>query len=214
MDCKQLLIDSGLRMINSSLTVETWGNISFRDAASGNIYITPSGMDYSACCCDDILVYALDGTRLEGERKPSIELELHLSIMRQRPEINAVVHTHPIYSMVFACLKQNIPLVMDEAAQSLGEEIKVAEYALPGSPELAANCLAALGENGYACLLQSHGAVCIGETMAAAFRTATVLELTARIYHMCKQIGEPKPISRENIAFMRDYFLSKYGQGK
>ncbi len=214
MDCKQLLIDAGLTMINSQLTVETWGNISFRDTTTGNIYITPSGMDYHACCCDDILVYKLDGTRLEGERKPSIELDLHLSVMRSRPEINAVVHTHPIYSMVFACLKQSIPLVMDEAAQSLGEEIKVAEYALPGSPELAANCVAALGKNGYACLLQSHGAVCVGESMEGAFRTAKVLELTAQIYHMCKQIGEPVPISKENIAIMRDYFRNKYGQGK
>lgn len=214
MDCKQLLIDAGLKMINSALTVETWGNISFRDTSTGNIFITPSGMDYDACRCDDILVYKLDGTRVAGERKPSIELELHLSIMRSRPEINAVVHTHPVYSMVFACLKQPIPLIMDEAAQSLGEEIRVAEYALPGTPELAANCVAALGEKGYACLLQSHGAVCIGESMDAAFRTAKVLELTAQIYHMCRQIGEPVPISKENIAIMRDYFRNKYGQGK
>lgn len=212
MDCKQLLIDSGLKMINSALTVETWGNISYRDRETGNIYITPSGMDYCACCPDDILVYTLDGKRIEGERKPSIELELHLSVMRARPEINAVIHTHPVYSMVFACLGWNIPLVMDEAAQSLGEEVRVADYALPGSPELAANCVKALGKNGYACLLQSHGSVCLGDSMEGAFRTATVLEVTAQVYYMARQLGEPKLISPENVAFMRDYFKHKYGQ--
>lgn len=214
MPYKQLLIDSGLRMINSALTVETWGNISFRDKATGNIFITPSGMDYNACCRDDILVYKTDGTRIEGTRKPSIELDLHLSIMRNRPEINAVVHTHPIYSTVFACLKRTIPLIMDEAAQSLGDEVRVADYALPGTRELAENCVKALGKEAYACLLQSHGAVCLGETMEGAFRTATVLELTAQVYYMAIQVGEPVPISGANIAIMRDYFRNKYGQGK
>ncbi len=214
MNCKQLLIDSGLRMIRSALTVETWGNISFRDKTTGNIYITPSGMDYEACCCDDILVYTPEGGRVEGTRKPSIELDLHLSIMRSRPEINAVVHTHPVYSTVFACLKRSIPLIMDEAAQSLGDEVRVADYALPGSKELAENCVKALGKEAYACLLQSHGAVCLGDTMEGAFRTATVLELTAQIYYLTIQVGEPVPISPANIAIMRDYFRNKYGQGK
>lgn len=214
MDCKQLIIESGIKMYNSSLTVETWGNISFRDSETGTIYITPSGMNYDCCCRDDILAFAPDGKRLEGERKPSIELDMHLSIMRNRPDVNAIIHTHPIYSMVFACLKRDIPLIIDEAAQVLGDTVRVADYALPGTQELADNCVKALGSESYACLLQSHGAVCVGDTMAAAFRTATVLEMTARIYHMSLQLGEPVPISDKHIAIMKDFFRNQYGQGK
>lgn len=212
MDCKNLLINAGMKMFDSSLTVETWGNISYRDPASGKIYVTPSGMDYCSCTPDDIVVYSLDGGHLEGKRKPTMELELHLSVLRARPEINAVLHTHPIYSMVFACLGWEIPPVMDESAETLGGTVNVAQYALPGSDELAANCVRALGKDGYACLLQSHGAVCLGETMEDAFRTANVLEISAQVYHMAKQLGEPKPISAENIASMRDHFKNKYGQ--
>lgn len=214
MNYKRLIIQSGIKMLQSGLTVETWGNISARDPETGLIYITPSGMDYETCGEDDIIVYDLEGNVIEGHRKSTIETKLHLDIYRNRPEINAVVHTHPIYSLVFACMKKDIPLIIDEAAQCLGDTIKVADYALPGTPQLADNCIAALGKKANACLLQSHGAVCIGDSMDGAFKVATVLELTAQTYHMILSIGQPVLLSDENIEKMQEFVKTKYGQGR
>ncbi|MBR5310403.1 MAG: class II aldolase/adducin family protein [Oscillospiraceae bacterium] len=210
MNYKRFLIDACLRMLNSGLTVETWGNISVRDPETGYVYLTPSGMPYNTLVEDDIVVMDIDGNRIEGERKPTIEHAMHLGIMRNRPDVNAVVHTHPVYSQIFALLHENIPPVIDEAAQILGD-VKVTEYALPGSPEMAENAIKTLGE-GSACLLANHGAVAVGKDMDAAFRVCTILEMTSQIYYMARCIGEPKKIDADKVAYMQDFVANRYGQ--
>ena len=211
MNYKRFLIDACLRMVKSGLTVETWGNISVRDPETGYVYLTPSGMPYDTIVEDDIVVMDVDGNRIEGERKPTIEHAMHLGIMKNRPDVNAIVHTHPVYSQVFALLHENIPPVIDEAAQILGGEVKVTEYALPGSPEMAANAIAAIG-NDAACLLANHGAVAVGKDMEAAFKVCTILEMTSQIYYMARCIGEPKPLDDDKVAFMKDFVANHYGQ--
>lgn len=102
MNFKKLIVESGKKMSGSGLTVETWGNISFRDKVTGLVYLTPSAMLYDTIVEDDVVVCTLDGTIVEGERKPTIETEMHLSVYRNREDVNAIIHTHPIYSMVYA----------------------------------------------------------------------------------------------------------------
>ncbi len=212
MNFKRLIIESGIQLLNSNMTVETWGNISVRNPETGRIYLTPSGMDYSTLSESDVVVCDIDGNILEGKRKPTVEKELHLQIYRKRADVNAIVHTHPIYSTVFSCMGEDIPLIVDEAAQILGGVCKKAEYALPGTDALAANCLAALG-NTNSCLLQSHGAVCVGKDMRAAFKVSRVLEMTAEIYYRIRATGgSPIPISDENIEAMFDFATNRYGQ--
>lgn len=211
MNYKRFLIDACLRMVNSGLTVETWGNISVRDPETGYVYLTPSGMPYDTLVDDDIVVMDVDGNRIEGDRKPTIEYAMHLGIMKRRPDVNAVVHTHPVYSQVFALLHENIPPVIDEAAQILGGEVKVTEYALPGSPEMAANAIEAIGDEA-SCLLANHGAVAVGKDMDAAFRVCTVLEMTSQIYYMARCIGNPLPIDDDKVAYMKDFVANHYGQ--
>lgn len=215
MDMRQTIVTAGKKLINEGFTVETWGNISVRDEA-GRVYITPSGMDYETCTVDDIVVMDLNGSILSGERRPSIETDLHLGVYRSRPEVMAIVHTHPIYSTVFSCMGEGIPLgICDEAAQALGGEVKTAQYALPGSPELAKNCVDALGSSSNACLLRSHGAVCVGKDIRAAFKVAKVLEMTSEIYYRIRSIGGSFiPISQENISAMQDFVAHHYGQPK
>lgn len=213
MDFKKLIVQSGLKMLNSGYTIETWGNISYRDPETNLVYLTPSGMDYTTINENDIVVCDLDGNIVDGFRKPTIETALHLAVYKSRPEVNAVVHTHPLYSTVFSCAGQDIPLVIDEAAQTLGAPCKVADYALPGTPELAANCVKALGTEANACLLKSHGAVCVGENMDAAFKVSKVLEVTAQILQMIRAMGADfDPISEENIEAMKYFVKNIYGQ--
>lgn len=214
MNYKAHLIEAGMRMFETGLTVETWGNISIRDPETGRIYLTPSAIPYNELTEEDIVVMNLDGTTIQGTRKPTIEVEMHLGILRERPEINGVIHTHPIYSQVFAALHQTIPPIIDEAAQALGGSVYTTEYALPGTPELAENVVKTLGETGVACLIANHGAVCIGTDLDQAFKVCTVLEMTAQIYQMALSIGKPVEISEENVAIMKDFVKNHYGQDK
>ena len=214
MDYREIIVTAGKKLIHEGFTIETWGNISVRDEA-GLVYITPSGMDYETCTVDDVVVMKPDKTVVSGARRPSIETDLHLAVYAARPEVSAIVHTHPLSSMVFACTGMSIPLLTDEASQALGDDIRTARYGLPGSLELAQNCVEALGQKSNACLLQSHGAVCVGKNMPAAFTVAKVLEMTAELYYRICVMGKSYiPISEENIAAMQEFVAHSYGQPK
>ncbi len=213
MDLKQQLVDAGVRLLETGCTVETWGNISCLDRDTNMMYITPSGMDYKTMTADDISLCDLDGNWVSGPRKPSVEAGLHALIYRNRPDVGCVLHTHPTHSTVFSCMGETIPLILDEAAQVLGAPVKTAPYALPGTAELAQNCVDALGQDSNACLLQSHGAVCVANDLKGAFKVATVLEMTAEIYQKIRAIGgTPYTISPEHIATMQDFVKHHYGQ--
>jgi len=214
MDMREVLVEAGKKLIREGFTVETWGNISVRDN-EGLVYITPSGMDYEDCTVDDMVVMTIDKKTVSGARRPSIETDLHLEVYKARPEVKAIVHTHPIASTVFSCMGESIPLIIDEAAQALGGEVRTAAYALPGTIELAHNCVKALGDKSNACLLQSHGAVCVACNMKGAFKVAKVLEMTAKVYFRIRSIGGNFiPLSDENICAMQDFVACKYGQPK
>ena len=213
MDYRSLIVESGKRMSHSGLTVETWGNISYRDPETGLVYLTPSGMNYDTIVEDDIVVLDLDGNRVRGKRRPTIETGMHLGIYKARPEINAVIHTHPLYSMVYACKAEPIPLFMDEAAQMLGDVVRPSEYALPGTPEMAEAVIKVLGKKAMSCLVRSHGAVCLGQDMETAFKVCTVLEVTAHIYQMIQATGgAPAEMTQENIDAMQNFVKYHYGQ--
>ena len=213
MNYKQEVIDAGIKMLRTGATIGAWGNISVRDHETGSVYITPSGMPYDSLTEDDIIVMAQDGTILEGKRKPSIEKDLHLAVYSARTDVYAVIHTHPIYSTAFSSMGEGIPLLLDEAAQVLGAPVRTAKYALPGSIELAENCVEALGDKAMACLLQSHGAVCVGVSIDKAFTVSSVLEATARIYYLIRSMnGQYRPISEADIEYMQDFIRNRYGQ--
>ena len=211
---KELVRASGVRMIDSGLTVYTWGNISYCDRAAGLVYITPSGMDYHTLADDDICVYTLSGDHVEGDRRPSIELQMHLACLNARPEMNAVVHTHPIFSTVFSSMGEDIPInIHDEAAQALGDTIRCADYELPGSQALADAVVSALGKKSNAAMMRNHGLVCLGADMDADFKVSTVVEMVSEIYWRIRATGSSYiPISDENVAAMQEFVKTKYGQ--
>ena len=214
MNYREILVDAGLRMYNSNLTIETWGNISVYDREKNVIYITPSGMNYSTVSEDDMVVLDTAAKQIEGHRKPSIETPMHVAVFNARSDVNAVIHAHPVYSTAFSSMGEDIPLVHDEAAQALGDVVRTAEYALPGTVDIANNCVKALGSKANACLLPSHGSICVGPDIESCFRVATVLEMTAQILYLIRSMGGNYiPISEKNIAAMQEFIRTGgYGQ--
>lgn len=212
MNIREQIIDIGCRMMRDNLAVGTFGNISVLDSA-GCMYITPSGMPYNILKPEDIVRMDLNGNILEGSRRPSIENKLHIDVYKARFDVKAIVHTHPIYSTAFSAMGEDIPLFLDEAAQVLGDTVHTAAHALPGTDELAANCVKALGDMSMACLLQAHGAVCVGANLDKAYAVSEVLESTARIYSLIRSMGGSfVPLSEADISDMRYFAGHNYGQ--
>jgi L-ribulose-5-phosphate 4-epimerase len=119
----------------------TGGNVSVRINDKDLMAVTPSSVKYHETTPADICIVDLSGTVVEGSRAPSVEAGMHAVVYRERPDVNAIVHTHQIYGSVFALLNQPIPALFDEVSFTLGESVEVAPYALSGSAELAAQRL-------------------------------------------------------------------------
>ena len=209
---KEIVVDTGLTMLEEGLTVGTWGNISVRDPETGLVYISPSGMDYREIKTSDIVVLDLDINIVDGARVPSIEKDTHIAVYHSRPDANAVIHTHPIYSTVLGVNGMDLPAVSEDFAQIVGDKIICSIYALPGTKELGQNVAAGLGKERNAVLLPNHGTLSIGEDMKTALTVTHVVEKTAQIYILALNIGTPQLISAEDIKAMQDYKKNKYGQ--
>jgi L-fuculose-phosphate aldolase len=209
---KQLVVDAGRTMIRQHLTVGTWGNCSARDPETGLIYITPSGMDYETIQPEDIVVLTDRLEIADGFRVPSVEREMHVAAYNSRPDVNAVIHTHPLYSTVLGVNRMELPGISEDFVQIVGDKAVCSEYALPGTSELAANVTKTLGPERNAVLLPNHGALCVGMDMKHALTVVEVTEKTAHIYIMARSIGAPQLISMEHILEMQDFARNRYGQ--
>ena len=208
---KQLLVETGIQMLQEELTVGTWGNISVRDPETGLIYISPSGMNYREIKPGDIVVLDSDINIVDGFRIPSVERGMHVTVYNARPDVNAVVHTHPLYSTVLGVNGMELPGISEDFVQIVGDKIICSEYALPGTMELAHNAVKGLG-NYNAVLLPNHGTLNVGPNMPMALTICHVVEKTAHIYIMDKSIGTPNLISPEHIKIMQDFARNVYGQ--
>jgi len=210
-DFKRLIVDTGRELYKQSLTIGTWGNISVLDTETGLIYIKPSGMDYNEINLEDVIVLDKQRKIIEGFRKPSIEMPMHLSIYNARKDVGAIVHYHPIYSSVLAVTGFSLPGICEDFVQIVGEKVLCAKYALPGSEELAKNAVASLGERNAVFLL-NHGTLCVGKNMEEAMKVCYVVEKTAHIYILSKSVGKCRIIPEEDIKAMQDFAKNAYGK--
>lgn len=208
-ELKILVVNSGLTMLEEGLTVGTWGNVSVRDPETSLVYMTPSGMDYRQIQADDIVVMDSEMNIVDGFRPPSVEKALHAAIYNARSDVNAVIHTHPLYSSVLGVNGMDLPGISEDFVQIVGDRMVCSDYALPGTAELARNVVAGLGDRN-AVLLPNHGSVVVGSGMPIALMVCHVVEKTAHVYIMAKSIGTPNLISAEDIQAMRDMVGDKY----
>jgi L-fuculose-phosphate aldolase len=193
------------------LVMGTWGNVSAR--AGDCLVVTPSGMDYMKMQADDPPVLDLEGKRLLGERRPSTETPMHCAIYRYRGDVQGVVHTHSPFAAALSAARQPLPPILEELAQLIGGEVKVAEYALPGTQELADRVVAALG-NGAAALLPNHGLVGVGRSLSEALLVCEIVEKGAMVYCYASAVGKPVVLDQDKVNWLRNEFLLHYGQRK
>lgn len=209
MNKKELLIKYGLKMIEDCLVKANWGNLSIRTPQG--FIISPSGMDYEDISPADIVSLNLDGKVVEGARKPSSEVPMHLEIYKNLKEVKAIVHTHSIYASSFAVCREEIPPIIEDMVQIAGGNIRTAPYALPGTKELAMNVIKTL-EGRNACLLANHGLIGIGRSIEEAYKVCLIVEKSAQIAYLSRTMGSPCILSDGDVQVMRDYYLNSYGQ--
>lgn len=203
------IIEYGRRISAEGLTKGTWGNLSVR---TGNfVYITPSGKPYDTLETHDICVLNLDGTPVHAPIRPSSEYLMHLQIYSHRTDVNAILHTHPVYSTVVSVTVDYLPPIVEDSVMILGENLRVTEYALPGTTELALEVVRALGGN-HCVFLRNHGLVTVGATLHEAYVATLVAEKTAQIFVEALRLGKIHEIPKEHAKSLREKYLKDYRQ--
>ena len=181
------------------------GDTSLRDPETGLIYILPQPSarqpirGWNTITNADVAVIDPQGNVVgPPENLPTIEAPMHLRIYEARPDVNAIVHSHGVWSQIFAAVRQDIPCLTIDAFHFLLGEVKCAEFGRVASETLAQNVIEALGDR-RAALMAGHGAACVGPDFYEAFLAAEVLETTAKQALFAKLIGQIVPVTLGDI---------------
>ena len=208
---REQVIEYSLKLLSEGLTNGTAGNVSIFNREKGLVAISPTGVNYSELTPEMISVVDLDGKLIEG-LKPSSELEMHMILYRNREDVNAVIHTHPVYTTVLACLRQDLPAIDYMIAVTGATKVRCAEYASYGTKELTENAYKAMGSS-LAVILANHGLTTAGKDIANAFNITVQVEYISNLYIKAKNIGEPIILPDDEMNSMLERFKT-YGQIK
>ena len=194
-------------MERSGLNRGTSGNVSCREG--DHFLITPSGVPVPQLRSESIVAMGFKG-EIIGEGKPSSEWHFHLDLLKNRPELNAIVHTHSPHATALACLREDLPAFHYMIAIAGGDSVRCAPYALFGTEALSAHAVNAMKDR-KACLLANHGLIAAGRDLDEAMAVATEIESLCQQYLLARQTGQPVLLSSEEMLAVIDRFRS-YGR--
>ena len=199
-----------LQMNATGLNQGTSGNISAR--YKKYMLITPSGIPYEDLKPADIARMKVDSDEFKwtGPSKPSSEWHFHRAILKAKPDVHAIVHTHSTYATVVSIARVNIPACHYMIAAFGGNTVRCAQYETFGTAELSASMLTAL-EDRTACLLANHGMVAGGKNLDNAMWAAVELETLSRQYYHAKLAGNMVILPDDEMARVLEKF-KYYGQ--
>ena len=210
LSAREAIVAMGKELIERKLVAGSWGNISVK-IADGVYAVTPSGRGYANQKPEDIVIVDDACKTLDGELTPSSESKLHTAIYNACPEAKAIIHTHSIYASALAAMRKPVPAIIEDIVQIIGGRVECAEYALPGTQELADNAVKAMnGRKGV--LLANHGAVCWGKDLADALMVCEILEKAAQIAIICQSCGGAVELSNEDAEIMHSFYEEHYSK--
>jgi len=184
---REQLLKTSQQLVVLGLNKGTSGNASVR--CEGGFLVTPSGMKIEDMSSTSMVKMSWDGS-FDANKKPSSEWRFHRDIMQNKPEINAIIHTHSMFATTLACLHKDIPPFHYMIAIAGGDTIRCADYALFGSQALSDHALAALLDR-KACLLANHGMIVLGRDLDDALAVTLEVENLCEQYWRTLQVGAP-----------------------
>lgn len=204
---KEEIVKICKKLLSNGHVIGSAGNVSMRVKKGEEefVLITPSNVNYKDMEPKDILIIDLEGKVIEGERNPSVEKHLHLGIYKEREDVNAIIHSHGMYSTILSTLNLSLPPIMEELVPYLGGEVLCSDYGEAGSEELADNVKASL-EDRSAVILANHGSLCCGSHLEGAYIVLQYLERGSKTYYLAKLIKEPNLLPEDTIDYEMDIF--------
>ena len=212
-DLRREVCDLHAELPRNGLVAWTSGNLSARVPDEELMVIKASGVSYDELTPDAIVVCDLEGSLVEGDLAPSSDAATHGYVYRQLPEVGGVAHTHSGYATAWAARGEAIPCVLTAMADEFGGEIPIGPFALIGDEEIGRAVVDTLASHrSPAVLMRSHGVFTVGAGPRDAIKAAVMCEDAARTVHLARQLGDPIPLTREDIDALHDRYQRAYGQ--
>jgi len=199
LEIKQEICNIGKRIYDRGMVASNDGNISVK-LSENEFLCTPTGVSKGFMTPEYICKVDAEGKVVEanGNFRPSSEIKMHMRVYKERPDVQSVVHAHPMYATSFAIA--GIPLVdpiMPEAVISLGC-VPIAEYGTPSTEEIP-DAVSKYLPYYDAVLLENHGALSFGDSLLNAYHKMESLEFYAKLLFLSKQLGGPNKFDNENV---------------
>ncbi|KAA5539784.1 class II aldolase/adducin family protein [Roseiconus nitratireducens] len=195
---RDLIMRTMDRIYGYRMTTTSGGNLSIRDD-SGDIWISPARVDKGNLTRRDIVRVRADGT-VDGIHPPSSEFPFHKAIYQARPDIRAIVHAHPVALVAFSICREKPNTRLFHQAFSVCGRVGFAAYACPGSEQLGRNIAGTFADGCDSVILENHGVVVGGETLAAAFERFEAFEFAGKTLIKAAHLGPVRFLSDTQLA--------------
>jgi len=208
-ETRKELLKVVFRLYQKDLIQLNSGNVSVR-ASAEHFTITPTGIPYDDMTVADLVIIDSDGAVIEGNRKPSSETPMHITIYKNMPDVKAVAHTHSPYALAFATAGRSIPVISTEVLAVRGP-VPVADYACPGTEAQGWAAVKAMKgpPSVTGTLLKNHGVLATGTSLSHAYSIAYRIEMAAKVFFLALQIGNPDILTNEQITEIRNVYMGK-----
>lgn len=201
---RKSVADFMVRLYDRHLTTASGGNISLK-LNDEYFCITPTSLDKGKLTPEQIAIVKFDGTNMTPDLKLSIETDMHRRTLLARPDMNAVVHAHPVYASSFSTSLE-CPLTARYTAEAYWviRDIVNVPYKLMGSTELAIAVSTAMKDN-TVLLMENHGAIAAGPTLLLAFDRLELLERAAQMQIICQNIPGSHTLNDEKCEILSNW---------
>ena len=212
-ELRERVLRAARKLREYDLIVMAGGTIAARDPESGYVVITPSGMEYEDLTWEDMCVIDLKLNRVDGKRRPSIASDMFTEILKARPDLNAVTHSHSRYATAFACINREIPVTTTTHGNLVGGPVPCTSWVHPDphTPEYLADIVKTIGK-GIACNIRNHGVIACGTTVEEAIESLITIEVTAETTFIAEQLGKPYFLTADEAKRAYDFCKSSVGQ--
>jgi L-ribulose-5-phosphate 4-epimerase len=189
---KQDVLDYCLLSMRYGLNFNTQGNISLRLPGENRFLITPTDLEYDRMTADDMVVVDADANVLEGNHGPSSEVTVHLAVYRRRPDVNAIVHTEPVYANVFGVAGEPITGALVNMVIYTKGDVPIMPFALSNRTSFGDAMCDVMGDLN-AVVWGNHGLLTVGTNLRDAFKTTVAVESAAKVLVTARALTD-KPI--------------------
>lgn len=198
-EIKKEICEIGRRIYSKGMVAANDGNISVK-ISENEFLCTPTGVSKGFMTPEYICKVDAEGKVLQANKgfKPSSEIKMHLRVYKERPDVNSVVHAHPMYGTAFAIA--GIPLtqpIMPEAVIALGC-VPIAKYGTPSTVEIP-DAISEHLQYFDALLLENHGALTYADSLMSAYMKMESLEFYAQLLFLARQLGGPKELDTNQV---------------